>query len=393
MRSQRGIPLWRDVRVWQAAAQLALVVAIVALVATLWSNLTYNLWDLGIQQGFGFLDSEASFPIGETPIPYDPSDSYRRALLVGFVNFLRAIAVGIPLATVVGVTIGIARLSSNWLVRQLASIYVEVLRNLPLLLQLLFWYALLSVGLPELENRLALPGQVYLSNQGIVLPWFATTPSTLLWLAIAVPSSAIALGLTRWQAHRRLRLGQPPLPWLAGPIAVVGVMAIAVIVSGAIAGHAPLQGSLPKLSTELQWQGGLELSSEFLALLLGLSLYTAAFIAEIVRGGIQAVPKGQWEAAQSLGLNRGLTLRLVVLPQAFRAILPPLTNQYLNLSKNSSLAIAVGYPDFYSVASTTASQRSQTVELVLLILVTYLLVSLAISGVMNAANWLLRKRY
>ena len=256
---------------------------------------------LGIRLGFGFLNAQAGFTIGDTPIPYQPSDSYWRALLVGLVNSLRVILAGLVLATAIGVTAGIARLSDNWLVRNLALVYVETLRNTPLLLQLFFWYFAVFFSLPP-----------------------ADAPMT--WLG-----------------------------WL----------------------------SFSKSGVQL---GDLRLSSEFSALLLGLAIYTATFIAEIVRGGIQSVSKGQWEAAKSLGLKPGLVMALVVFPQALRAIIPPLANQYLNLAKNSSLAIAVGYPDLYAIASTTFNQTGRAVEVMLLICATYLTISLLISLLMNFYN-------
>lgn len=295
--------IWRDIRFWQFAGQAIAVVLIVLLLALLGSNLNRNLQQLGIRLGFSFLNSQAGFTVGETPIPYQPSDSYSRALLVGLVNSLRVILSGLVLATIVGLTAGIARLSNNWLVRQLAMVYVEGLRNLPLLIQLFFWYFAVFFSLPLSDQAISwFGGLLTLSKNGVGLP------------------------------------------------------------------------------------GGLQLSSEFSALLLGLSLYTGTFIAEIVRSGIQSVPKGQWEAAESLGLRFAPTMRLVILPQALRAIVPPLGNQYLNLAKNSSLAIAVGYPDLYAVASTTFNQTGRAVEVMILICATYLTMSLIISLVLNWYN-------
>ncbi|MGI0488993.1 amino acid ABC transporter permease [Pantanalinema rosaneae CENA516] len=295
--------VWRDVRFWQFAGQAIAVILIVLLLAFLGSNLNRNLQQLGIRLGFGFLNSQAGFTIGETPIPYQPSDSYSRAILVGLVNSLRVILSGLVLATIVGLTAGIARLSNNWLVRQLALIYVEGLRNLPLLIQLFFWYFAIFLSLPLSDQAISWFGGLFtFSKNGVGLP------------------------------------------------------------------------------------GGLQLSSEFSALLLGLALYTGAFIAEIVRSGIQSVPKGQWEAAKSLGLTFAPTMRLVILPQALRAIVPPLGNQYLNLAKNSSLAIAVGYPDLYAVSSTTFNQTGRAVEVMMLICATYLTISLIISLLLNWYN-------
>ena len=293
--------LWRNVRFWRFAGQAIAVILVLSLLGFLWANLTRNLAQLGIRPGFQFLQSQAGFAIGESLIPFQSSDSYARALLVGLVNSLFVIVLGIVLATAIGVTVGIARRSPNWLVRNLALVYVEVLRNTPLLLQLFFWYFAVFLSLPKPDNALQWLGFRF-SNGGITLP------------------------------------------------------------------------------------GGLHLSPEFSALLLGLAIYTATFIAEIVRGGIQSVPKGQWEAAKSLGFKSGQMMRLIIFPQALRAIVPPLGNQYLNLAKNSSLAIAVGYPDLYAVASTTFNQTGRAVEIMLLISVTYLSISLVISLLLNLYN-------
>ncbi|YAF95980.1 MAG: amino acid ABC transporter permease [Nodularia sp. CChRGM 3473] len=294
-------PIWRDYRFWHIAAQLIAVCLAVFVVAILWGNLNRNLQQLGIQFGFDFLKQQASFDIGESLLNYKPTDTYSRALWVGLVNSLRIAITGIVLTTIVGISTGIARLSDNWLVQKIALVYVEIFRNTPLLLQLLFWYFAVFLGFPQRENKISLWGFLGISQDGIELPWFTLSP-------------------------------------------------------------------------------------ELSALLLGLVFYTGAFIAEIVRGGIQSVPRGQWEAARSLGLKPGLVMRLVVFPQALQVIIPPLTSQYLNLTKNSSLAIAIGYPDIYFVASTTYNQTGKAVEAMLLIILTYLTLSLTISVVMNLFN-------
>ncbi len=294
-------PLWRDKRFWDITSQIIAVIIAVVVVVILWTNLNRNLRQLGIQFGFDFLGQQASFDIGETLIPYKASDSYTRALWVGLINSLRVAVVGIILTTILGITAGIARLSDNWLVRNISMVYVEIFRNTPLLLQLLFWYFAVFLSFPKVENQISLVGLISLSQNGI--------------------------------------------------------------------------GFL-----------GLKFSPELSALLMGLTFYTGAFIAEIVRGGITSVSKGQWEAAHSLGLEPGLVMRLVIFPQALRVIIPPLTSQYLNLSKNSSLAIAVGYPDIYFVASTTFNQTGRAVEVMILIMLTYLTLSLTISLAMNLLN-------
>ncbi|MEH2152231.1 amino acid ABC transporter permease [Nostoc sp.] len=294
-------PIWRDNRFWRIALQLVAVFLAAVVVVILWGNLKRNLQQLGIQFGFDFLKQQASFDIGETLISYKPTDTYSHALWVGLINSLRVAVAGVFLTTIVGVGAGIARLSDNWLVRNITMVYVEIFRNTPLLLQLLFWYFAIFLSFPKTENKISLWGFISISQNGLELPWF-------------------------------------------------------------------------------------NLSPEFSTLLLGLTFYTGAFIAEIVRGGIQSVPKGQWEAARSLGLKPGLAMRLVIFPQALRVIIPPLTSQYLNLTKNTSLAIAIGYPDIYFVASTTFNQTGKAVEVILLIILTYLTLSLTISVVMNLFN-------
>ncbi|MGF1673119.1 MAG: amino acid ABC transporter permease [Rivularia sp. (in: cyanobacteria)] len=292
---------WRDRRFWQIATQVIAVIIAIAIAMVLWINVTRNLQRLGIEFGFDFLQQEASFDIGETPINYQPTDSYSRALWIGLLNTLRVAIAGIILTTIVGISAGIARLSDNWLVRNIALVYVEIFRNTPLLLQLLFWYSAVFLSFPNVSNRISVGGLIYLSQDGLEVL-------------------------------------------------------------------------------------GFRFSSELAALLIGLIFYTGAFIAEIVRGGIQSVSKGQWEAARSLGLKPGLIMRLVIFPQALRVIIPPLTSQYLNLTKNSSLAIAIGYPDIYFVASTTFNQTGKAVEVMILIMLTYLTFSLTISLIMNLFN-------
>lgn len=294
-------PLWRDHRFWQNAIQLIFVFLAVVIVVILWSNVRRNLQQLGIEFGFNFLKQQASFDIGETIVNYQPTDAYNYALLVGLINSLRIAIMSILLTTIVGITAGISRLSDNWLVRKISFVYVEIFRNTPLLLQLLFWYFAIFLSFPKAENKISVLGFANFGQNGIEFPWFTLSP-------------------------------------------------------------------------------------EFSSLLLGLTFYTGAFIAEIVRGGIKSVPQGQWEAAKSLGLKPGLAMQLVIFPQALRVIIPPLTSQYLSLTKNSSLAIAIGYPDIYFVASTTFNQTGKAVEVMLLIMITYLTLSLIISLIMNLFN-------
>jgi len=377
--SPTSVPFWRDTRVLQIAVQVAAVGVAIAVVSVLVVNLSRNLERLGVGFGLGFLDSRASFDISETPIAYSADDTYQRALVVGFVNSLRVAIAGLVLATLVGVTVGIARLSENWLVRNLARLYVEVLRNLPLLLHLLFWYfvVFLSAG----REARALPFGAFANNTGAIVPWVRPTPGTGLWAVLLLGGSIAAVWLWRWRVRVQIEQGTAgrPLLWAGGAIAASAAIAAAVTRT------LPLLPNLPQM-TATGVVGGLRLSPEYAALLAGLTFYTAAFIAEIVRAGIQSVPKGQWEAARSLGLKSGLAMRLVVFPQALRVIVPPLNSEYLNLWKNSSLAIAIGFPDVYFVASTTFNQTGRAVEMMLLIVVVYLAVGLVISTAMNLFN-------
>lgn len=320
----RGASIWGSTRVRGLMYQVLVVTGVVALGGWLVHNTLVNLEIRGIATGFSFLLREAGFGISESLISYTPADSYARALVVGLLNTIIVSAIGIVLASLLGTVVGVARLSGNWLVGKLAAIYVEAIRNVPLLLQLFVWYGILT-ALPGARQALhPLPG-IFLSNRGLVIP---------------------------------------SLDWSQGWLPLI---------------------NLPQL-VGFNFVGGMTLSPEFAALLAGLTVYTAAFIAEIVRAGILSVPKGQTEAALSLGLSRGQILRLVVLPQALRVIVPPLTSQYLNIAKNSPLAIAIGYPDLVAVSNTAINQTGQAVEGVALVMAVFLALSLALSGLMNWYN-------
>lgn len=370
---------WNDPGLRSVVYQVV-ALALVALVAWfLVSNTLHNLAVRNISTGFGFLDREAGFAIGESAIAYTPSDTYGRAIMVGLGNTLRVAVLGIVLATLLGVVIGIGRLSKNWLVARLTSLYVEVMRNVPLLLQLFFWYALITETMPGPRQALnPLPG-VFISNRGIKVPGLegGSLDAILGGLALAIVAILV---LGHWARKRQHESGQIfPLGRTA-----IGLL-IALPVAGWLLTGASLSLNMPELKG-FNFQGGLTLSPEFAALLAGLVIYTSAFIAEVVRSGIQAVNAGQWEAAGALGLRRSLVLRLVVLPQALRVIIPPMTSQYLNLTKNSSLAVAIGYPDIVSVVNTTLNQTGQAIEGILIIMAAYLTVSLSISIFMNWYN-------
>ena len=371
----------RDARVRALVIQVAALGAVAALAAYLVANTVANLEERKIASGFGFLAREAGFEIGETTLfSYSAADSYARALAVGLANTFRVALLGVVFATVLGTLIGLARLSSNWLLGRLAAAYVEVIRNVPLLVQLFFWYALITENLPgPREAASPLPG-VFLSNRGVALPVLAPHPAHAWMLGALVLGLALAWGLAVWARRRQARTGVPFHSFYAGLAIALGLPLAVFLVSGA-----PLGVEVPRLAG-FNFTGGMTLTPEFAALLAGLTFYTAAFIAEIVRAGVLAVHRGQFEAAYALGLRRSLALRLVVLPQALRVIVPPLTSQYLNLTKNSSLAVAIGYPDIVSIANTSINQTGQAIEGIAIIMAVYLTISLSISAFMNWYN-------
>jgi general L-amino acid transport system permease protein len=359
--------------------QIVVVGIAIAVIAWLWSNAIHNLSVRRISTGFAFLGREAGMPIADAWLAYSPKNTYLRAFIVGIVNTLRVAVLGIVLATVLGTIVGIARLSSNWLLSRLAAVYVEVLRDLPLLLQLLFWYVLMQ-GLPAARAAWMPVDGVYLSNRGLVLPSIPIGEGNL-WVIGTAAAGLIALyALRRRLIARQLLDGRPRRLW---PYALVLVVGIPALVSWGLGVIWAI--TMPELRG-FNFVGGLTLTPEYFALLVALVTYTSAFIAEIVRSGIQAVPRGQWDAAMALGLRRSFVLQQIVLPQALRVIIPPMTSQYLNLTKNSSLAVAVGYQDIVSIANTTLNQTGQAIEAIALIMLVFLTISLGISLFMNWYN-------
>lgn len=343
------------------------------------SNTLHNLAVRNISTGFAFLHEEAGFAIGEHPIEYSAADTYGRAIVVGLLNTLRVSVIGVIAATLLGTTLGIARLSKNWLIARLAGLYIEVMRNIPLLLQLFFWYAIITEVMPGPRQSLTPLPHVFISNRGLMIPWLEG--DALDWvmggLALAI---VLAVLLAHWARRRQERTGQIfPLGRAA-----IGLLLVVPTIAWLLSGGS-LQLDMPELRG-FNFVGGLSLSPEFAALLAGLVIYTSAFVAEVVRSGIQSVEMGQWEAALAIGLPRGRLLRLIILPQALRVIIPPMTSQYLNLTKNSSLAVAIGYPDIVAVANTTLNQTGQAIEGILIIMGAYLVVSLSISVFMNWYN-------
>jgi general L-amino acid transport system permease protein len=356
---------------------LCLLIALIA--AAVVQNVIANLARNRITSGFGFLDQVAGFDISQTLITYSiQSSTYGRAFWVGLLNTLLVSGLGIVLATVLGFVIGIARLSSNWLVANMARSYVEVIRNIPLLLQLLFWYNAVLKALPDFRESLALWGGVLLNNRGLFLPEVEFGEGVG-WVVLAFVLGIVATLALRVVARRRqMRTGRRLPVLLPGLALVIGLPAVVFFLTGAAVGL-----NYPQLG-RFNVSGGIEILPEFSALLFGLVIYTAAFIAEVVRAGLLSVPRGQMEAAAALGLRPGEILQLVVIPQARRVIIPPLTNQYLNLVKNSSLAVAIGYPDFVQIfTGTVLNQTGQAIEVVAITLAVYLALSLVISAVMN----------
>jgi general L-amino acid transport system permease protein len=378
VRSSTAIPLWRDVRVYRIAAQVAFLIFVLAIVYFLYSNLNRGLSKF-TNFSFDFLNATASLPLSESSIPYEAHDPMYRAYVVGVLNTLRVVVVGIALASVVGLFAGVARLSTNWLVAKIAHVYVEIFVDTPLLVQLYFWYLAGVLQLPRVQQSIQLFGDVYLSNRGLVMPWYDPNANFSSWLWVVAAS--LVLSVMAYVLLGRVREGTRPREWrwLWSLLLFVIIAVVSELVMD------PLNVSVPNLQG-FNFQGGISLSPQYVSLTLGLVLYTGAFIAEIVRAGIQAVSRGLNEASRALGLDYFQTLRLVTIPVALRVIIPPLTNQYLNLAKNSSLAIAVAYPDLFFVGGGIFNQTGQTIQVMAMMMATYLLMSLLISVLMNSVN-------
>ena len=379
------IPFWRDVRVLGGLFQVVFLLGVILLLAILYTNMLTGLGNLGLALNFNFLQDEAGFDISEG-ISYDPSDTYLKAFWVGVLNTLKVSIIGIVCATLIGLFFGIARLSSNWLIRTIAAAYVECFRNIPLLLQILFWYTAVVGQLPIVRESLSFFGGVFINNRGVYLPSPEPTPGLTIWLWFlgAGLLLAVILYIARWR-----QLQQLDRPGFRAKWALPAFLIVAIC-GWFLTPVRPFTLDLPALQG-FNYQGGMRFSPEFSALLIGLSIYTSAFIAEIVRSGIQSVVKGQREAARAVGLKEGETLRLVVLPQAVPIIVPPLTSQYLNLAKNSSLAVAIAYPDLVSVGNTMLTQTGQAIPVIAMIMASYLIMSLTTSAAMNWYNrWITR---
>ena len=394
LQDSSNTPFWRDVRFLKVFLQVLFLVGIFALVGFFYSNMVSGLRDQGHPLSLSFLRNEAGFEISEG-IEFDPSDSYLKAYFVGVLNTLNVSIIGIICATVMGFIFGVARLSSNWLIRSIAALYVEIFRNVPLLLQILFWY-FITHSLPRIQESITIADTIILNVRGIYLPTIAGDEGFTAWLWYLLAGVVFAIiAVLCLAAFRHLscssELQQIDRPsfvsniifgskWIAAP-----VFLIVAIAGWFLSPGQPLQIIRPELQG-FNYVGGMNFTPEFLALLVGLAVYTSAYIAEVVRGGIQAVVKGQREAGRSVGLTEGQVLRLVVIPQAIPIIVPPLTSQYLNLAKNSSLAIAIGFLDLFHVARRMISQTGQTIPIFAMVMVTYLIMSLTTSVFMNWYN-------
>ncbi|OCK59068.1 ABC transporter permease subunit [Bradyrhizobium sp. LMTR 3] len=362
--------------------QLLFVAALAWISYEIVANARANLQAQRITAGFGFLANNAGFDVSQSLIPYSGSDPYTRVFVVGLLNTLLVSVIGIFFATVIGFLVALGRLSPNWLLARISGGYVELIRNLPLLFQILFWYLAVLAALPNPRQSISVFDSFFLSNRGLVIPKPIGEPGFEPFVVALLVAIAAAIVLWRYARRQLFQSGKVIKVWPYALGMVIGLPLLSVLIFGK-----PVTFEVPVLRG-FNFAGGSRLIPEFVALTLALSTYTAAFIAEIVRAGILSVHKGQMEAGSSLGLQRGSVLRLIVIPQAMRVILPPLTNQYLNLTKNSSLAVAIGYPDLVSVfAGTTLSQTGQAIEIIGITMGVYLLISLVTSAIMSFYGW------
>jgi general L-amino acid transport system permease protein len=364
------------------AVQIVFVAALVWIGYEIVANARANLEAQRITSGFGFLDHTAGFDVSQNLIPYTGSDTYTRVFFVGLLNTLLVSVIGIFFATLIGFLVALGRLSPNWLLSRISGGYVEAIRNVPLLFQILFWYLAVLGALPNPRQSISLFGSFFLSNRGLVIPKPIGDPGFYPFVLAVLIAVVVAVGLWRYARRQLFDSGRVIKVWPYALGLLIGLPLLSALIFGA-----PVTFEVPVLKG-FNFSGGSRVIPEFVALTLALSTYTAAFIAEIVRAGILSVHRGQMEAGSSLGLHRGAVLRLIVIPQAMRVILPPLTNQYLNLTKNSSLAVGIGYPDLVSVfAGTTLSQTGQAIEIIGITMGVYLLISLVTSAIMSFYGW------
>ena len=379
--TRKGVPIWRDVLVLKWVAQIVSAILVFGFLYFFIHNVLIAANARGLGLGFSFLRQAAGFPVAESIIPYDPSQSFGYALFVGFLNTIKVSVIGIFLATILGLIAALARLSTNWLVSNIASVYINIIRNIPLLVQLFIWYFAIYQRLPPVDQAIAMPGPVYLSQRGLYLVGLAPTGAFAQWLIFLGAGLVLAIVAYRLLMSYQMRTGRSAYPLVTALLIFIALPAIGWLVSSS----PPLEKTVPVLG-KFNFSGGLKLTPEFAALLSGLVVYTGAFIAEVIRGGILSVSKGQIEAARAVGLSTFQTLRLVVLPLALRVIIPPLISQYLNLTKNSSLAIAIGYVDLFFVGRTIINQAGRAVPVFILVMAIYLSLSLLTSLILNVYN-------
>lgn len=382
MKSQKmkTTPLWRNKKIVPIILQIAFVAVIGSLIWILIQNTLIGLDRIGIRFGFDFLNSRAGFNINEAMIEYSTSDPYARALLVGVVSTLRVSVFGIILATITGVLVGIAKMSDNWLLSKVASIYIDIFRNTPLLLQIFILNFAVFLPLPRIQEAVGL-GPFYLSNRGAVIPWLNMHENTWIWALLLIAYLLASFFIFKWLLNKEVEEGKNTHPFLSG----FGVFVLLNGITFLILGQGPAQLTIPE-HTGAAVTGGLSLTTPFLSVLLALSIFTSTYIAEIVRGGVQAVPDGQTEATKALGFKSATAMRLVIFPQAIRIIIPQMTSQYLNLIKNSSLAMAVGFQEIVGVGNTVMNQSGRTLEVIFVMIAVYLFFSLVTSLFMNYFN-------
>ncbi len=379
--SSTSTPFWRDKRIIPILIQIIFAVIVILAAVFLFTNALASLRQIGMTLGFDFLGKMASFDIGDKLIEFSSTDTYGRAFIVGILNTIKVAFIGIILATILGFIVGVSRLSTNWLARVVATVYVEIFRNTPLLVQIFIWFYAVFLGFPTIDKSLNAFGIFFFSNRGTVIPWFGVTPSSLIWLIFLVVGLVLSFILWKIRIKQQVETGKRKYPIYYA----IGAMITTLVIAWIITLESPLSLSLPTFAGR-GYDGGYTINPGFGALLVALVMYTASFIAEIVRGGILAVSKGQVEAAKALGLKGPTILRLVILPQAIRIIIPPLTSQYLNLIKNSSLAAAVAYQELVGVGITVLSQTGRSIEVISIVILTYLSMSLFTSLLMNIYN-------
>ena len=379
--TQTAIPFWRDERVLRNAAQIISAIVIIGLLAWITINFIQGANQRGMALNFRFLSDPAEFPISDSVIPYDPSRSFGYAFLVGLIKTLLVSVIGIVFSTILGTLIGLARLSTNWLLSRLALVYIEFHRNIPLLVLLFLWYFPVFSSLPAVENSIQIGETVYLSERGLYLPMSRLNEGGIIWVISIILAVVLAVIVWRVLSRRQVRLGKTTY---FAPISLALLVFIPII-GWFVSGGNPIRFEYPSLQG-FNFQGGLRLTPEFAALVIGLTMYTAAFIAEVVRAGVQAVDRGQIDAARAIGLNQIRVLGLVVLPQALRIIIPPLISQYLNLAKNSSLAFFIGYQEVFSVGKIAINQAGRAIPVFAMVMISYLLISLFTSYILNLYN-------